>query len=497
MGDGTDTWRAYFQAAKCDIFEIIENGIRVAASDHPGEFRRRRGQMVEYMFSCRFCKCQGCEKCVNNSPVDDKETEKGVNMECRLEDGLEFEERSGKEADNADGASDEGNEMIKGQHGDEELDAGNKMDVNVDGTSDEGNEVNIGQDETNLSDAELDMFAKEIERNCLTDEVLEVKAVILDGHAKDYSIFESLKKLQSLDLSVSLLKETCIGKVVSPLRRHAAKEIRNLARALIQSWKQMVDARDHISKLESTGEEKTPDVSNDRQEDEADDPPASSNAPAFHQQFGYDEFPPVYEAAFLSGHPPMELSSILDDIDEQGNVTMSIEMSVTSGNKRKYAVQKQSLAELKPKSLGETDADANRSFQQKDKPVNFKLPSDPDSAGSATGKPARTHVSSICNKTKSCDKSEDSNSSKRPKVGVQNRAEPPNETADKVRFEAAKKKLLDGYVQAQKVRKRTVKMLDFQDLPKVRTDEKPESQRYWPKQKKYQNHLWKGGHVRR
>ena len=46
-------WRDYFQGVNCSIFEIIENAIIVAATDHPKEFKLQRGQIVEKLYSCQ------------------------------------------------------------------------------------------------------------------------------------------------------------------------------------------------------------------------------------------------------------------------------------------------------------------------------------------------------------------------------------------------------------------------------------------------------------
>ena len=46
-------WRDYFQGVNCSIFEIIENAIIVAATDHPNEFKLQRGQIVEKLYSCQ------------------------------------------------------------------------------------------------------------------------------------------------------------------------------------------------------------------------------------------------------------------------------------------------------------------------------------------------------------------------------------------------------------------------------------------------------------
>ncbi|KAL9677419.1 hypothetical protein QQ045_005648 [Rhodiola kirilowii] len=453
MGNDTDPWRSYFRDAGSDIFAIIENGIRVAASDQPEEFRQRRGRLVEFMFSCKFCVCNGCHKCEDTLPVPNSVIDIVKNEDCEYENGNDSEER-------------------------------NRKEVDVAGDTYEGNEKHMVQCETNIiSDEELEAFIDEVEQEHLVvAEVFRLKRIILDDQAKGYSIIsETLMKLQSLFLTVDILRETGIGKVVNPLRRHRVEEIRSLAGILTDNWKLIVDAWVHASRLESTVKEKK-ELKKDESEDG--DAPDSMNPPFSHENLG-SNFPPVYEAAFMEGNQDesMELSKILDDIDECGNIINSDEMVVMSGNKRKLTMQKPSIIELKQMSFSE--ACMNNSFEQMDKQVNIKMSRDPDSAESATAKPARAYIPRKSNKPKSCRVSDDDNLSKRPKVGEGNRMEPSNKNAEEMKFEALKKKLMISYEQVKKANKHTVQIIDLKDLPKVKIDEKQEDQRHWRKQFTY------------
>lgn len=81
-----DKWRDYFRSCcdSSDIFEIIEHAILVAACDCPKEFKLRRDQIAETLFSCKMIKCVGCEH-----------VELGVKSngdeECKIDGGFEFE----------------------------------------------------------------------------------------------------------------------------------------------------------------------------------------------------------------------------------------------------------------------------------------------------------------------------------------------------------------------------------------------------------------------
>lgn len=53
-GEGLDQWRSFFLTASSSIFEVIENGIMVAAKDCPEEFKLKRGNIAEKLYSCQF-----------------------------------------------------------------------------------------------------------------------------------------------------------------------------------------------------------------------------------------------------------------------------------------------------------------------------------------------------------------------------------------------------------------------------------------------------------
>jgi hypothetical protein len=54
-------WRNYFQGVNSSIFEIIDNAIIVAATDHPNEFRLQRVQIAEKLYSCQLTQFCGHE----------------------------------------------------------------------------------------------------------------------------------------------------------------------------------------------------------------------------------------------------------------------------------------------------------------------------------------------------------------------------------------------------------------------------------------------------
>lgn len=71
-----DNWRDYFRRGDSDIFGIIDHAIMVAAADWPKEFKSRRDQIAELLFSCRVSRCIGCDH-LEVSIAGDEEFEHG------------------------------------------------------------------------------------------------------------------------------------------------------------------------------------------------------------------------------------------------------------------------------------------------------------------------------------------------------------------------------------------------------------------------------------
>lgn len=85
-----DDWRNYFNEANSDIFEVINKAIMVAASDYPKEFKSRRAQIAELLFTCKMTRCNGCDTVELAVPVEqekDNNSEFDRGEECKFEDG--------------------------------------------------------------------------------------------------------------------------------------------------------------------------------------------------------------------------------------------------------------------------------------------------------------------------------------------------------------------------------------------------------------------------
>lgn len=55
-----DYWRKFFRSANGDILEVMEQAVVVAATDYPDEFRSRRAQLAEKLFTALLPRCFGC-----------------------------------------------------------------------------------------------------------------------------------------------------------------------------------------------------------------------------------------------------------------------------------------------------------------------------------------------------------------------------------------------------------------------------------------------------
>jgi hypothetical protein len=65
-------------------------------------------------------------------------------------------------------------------------------------------------------------------------EVLRIKEILRHKEDEPESVlFESLRRLELMGMSMNILESTAIGKAVNPLRKHGSKKVRDLAKILI------------------------------------------------------------------------------------------------------------------------------------------------------------------------------------------------------------------------------------------------------------------------
>ncbi|KAL3819681.1 hypothetical protein ACJIZ3_005586 [Penstemon smallii] len=182
-----DKWRKFFRNLNFDIFDIIENGIMVAASDFPIDFKVKRDRIAEMLFTC---------KTQLPLPI------------------------------NGDGVTENGG-------GDND----DKYKCGIEG----GESKNSKERKCNYEDAEALTSAIE-EASQISEEFLRIKKILDNSEEEsDATLLELLRKLQLMPMSVDTLKASNIGKSVNSLRKHGSKDIRNLVKTLIGHWKTMVD----------------------------------------------------------------------------------------------------------------------------------------------------------------------------------------------------------------------------------------------------------------
>ncbi|XP_074589160.1 putative mediator of RNA polymerase II transcription subunit 26b [Curcuma longa] len=428
-----DYWRKFFRSAGGDIFEVVEHAVMVAASDYPDEFRSRRDQLAEKLFTALLPRCFGC-------------------------------------GDAADG--EEGDGSVKRD------DVGKQS--NDDGPED------LNRIVSNYSYDEAEALTEEIEEaNEIVTEVLRMKEILVNYQDEsDNVLFESLRRLQLMELSVDVLMATAIGRAVSGVRKHNSKQIRHLARTLIDGWKLLAD--EWVSAT-SAIPDNSPDSINLPMEDEEGLP-----------------FPPLDEGALLATQTaPMQLSEFFDEMDEDGNFRNNDGFKGKRGNdhdrnmqikdpeqkqqppkqativKDKGETRRQAPAittELKEDSSRQEPPrrlsipEAKRAVKQQQSVIKqvretFTSQAKQEAAVSkqriSVSGPGRLSKLVTDSKLKQIE----DNSTLR--VAPQDKTKNSEDAQIQAKLEAAKRKLHEGYQQAQNAKKqRTIQVMELHDLPK-------------------------------
>ncbi|KMZ71989.1 hypothetical protein ZOSMA_170G00100 [Zostera marina] len=259
-------WRDFFGGDNKNIFDIIKNSILIAAADFPKEFESQRDQIAQTLFTCGTARCHNCNSL---------ELHLAKNEICEFRDG--------------DGGRIE--------------DGGKESKVNSSTTNDL-----IG----NCSYEDVEALTEEImEENQIVTEVYRIKEILINKNDEsDSMLYESLRRIQLMRLSVEIIEETEIEKAINSLRRHRSKEIQHLVQTVIMEWKEL--ASDWV-KVESFRQEPTPE---------------SKNLSCFDGDDDYGLLsPPLDEGAFFAtAHTTsMELSKFFDGMDNDGNLLVDDE----------------------------------------------------------------------------------------------------------------------------------------------------------------------------
>ncbi|KAL7194685.1 hypothetical protein ACSBR1_035007 [Camellia fascicularis] len=410
-----DDWRDYFRSSNSDIFDIIEHSIMVAASDCPQEFRLRRDRIAEILFSCKLSRCVSCDR-VDLAVSRDYDDEEG----CKTgsdRDGCEFETGASKESK-------------VNTYGDDHI------------------EINM-KHVSNYSYGEAEALTNEIEyESQIVGEVLRIKGILDNSHDEaDSVLFDSLRRLQLMALSVDTMKATEIGKSVNALRKHASNQIRQLARTLIGVWKEMVDEWVKATSTVAV-EEGTPESVNPSVIDEEEGLPS----------------PPMDDVGFLSA--PIELSQFFDGIDDDGNFRNSGEFNKKYEYGRKPSLENQNVPKRKQQVPHESYVTAkDRKGEEMKKQTAVVKPHKPSNTESGSGRPTKVTLErKVNNETKFQQKSDKVTIQKKPLSAQQDKLKCLDEAA---RLEVTKRKLHERYQQAENAkRQRTIQVMELHDLPK-------------------------------
>ncbi|KAF4402578.1 probable mediator of RNA polymerase II transcription subunit 26b [Cannabis sativa] len=421
-------WRNYFRTANSDIFDIIDHAIMVAASDCPKEFRLRRDRIAERLFSCRLTRCSGC-------------------------DHVELAVPGGDEGDD----SDDGGFKSDFDRNGGEFEAGASKESKVNSTRDDQAEMNRNQ-VSNFSYGDAEALTDEIEEESqIVEEVFRIKEILQNCKEESESVlYDSLRKLQLMCLTVDTLKATEIGKAVNGLRKHTSKDICLLARTLIDVWKGMVDewvsaaaAITNQNCTEGTPDSVNPSVVDDEEEE---------GLPS----------PPLDVGFFFAAQPSaMELSGFFDGMDDDGNPRTSGEFNKDRENGRKSSMENKNVPKRKQKFPSELNVlRVENKNQQMKKQEMVTKPTRPLNTESGPGRPPN-----ICNEHKD---SNDLKFQKRTDKPTLQKRPPVIAPQDKfkssdedVKLEATKRKLQERYQQAENAkRQRTIQVMELHDLPK-------------------------------
>lgn len=522
MADGLDRWREFFRGAGAGagIWDVIENAILVAAADAPQELLRRRDRIAESLFNVLRAplSCHGCSaSAVTPPPSTPVEEDKGSvrrvpEKESKVDSSsLGAPGRGLGNDEDSDSDSDSNDERLRRA-------AASNYGHNYDDDDEEEEQQEVEEEEDHEAE-ELEALTNEIdEESQVVGEVLRIKDLLL--HKEDHSdatLFESLRRLQLMQLSVSTLKATEIGRAVNGLRKHNSLQIRHLVRTLIEGWKVLVD--EWASTTNAALADNSPGSSNPSVVDDDDEEGLPS--------------PPLDEGAFFATQTTaIQLLEFFDEMDEDGNLRHNNNVSL--GNKRERncgrpannsAVRKQEpprpslgaveKVQLRRQELTRQEPSMRQANPQKPQSSNLQVKphgmlnkqSKPLSSESGPGRPLRaaprqkpssevkprqTQQHIAVERKPATSHVDKSRLPAQPSAGVKLELAKPkiyDGLESNMRLEAAKRKLQERYQEHENAKKqRTIQVMELGDIPK------PKHQNRQPMMKS-RNHIrsWANG----
>lgn len=432
-----EKWRRFFEGAEADICSVIEYAILVAASDYPNEFKRRRDKIAERLYTSRLLRCCECDAAV---PQPDDHIDDGENED---DDGINKGSNNTKVTSSSDDADDADRNRV-----------------------------------SNYSYDEAEALTEEIEEESeILREVFRIKDILANLDESDSLLIESLRRLELMQLSVEILKATDIGRKVNRLRKHKSKTICSMAKKLVSSWKELADEW-----MKTAGNVAVAAIAGTS---------TDSVSPATADDENGLPSPPLEDVAFLATQTTsIEISQFFDGMDDDGNprIPDTIENYGHEKGEKQHSVQY--LPKRKqPENQNYLKRDASHCSKPEtvtDRAKNGELrrdaqiQSDTDRHGNlmrganyivASSGPGRPPIVSQERKSYEENMQQKPESNKQQikpsPLPAQHKSSSPEDKSVKVKLEAAKRRLQEGYQQVEKAKKqRTVQVMDFQDLPK-------------------------------
>lgn len=431
-----DKWREYFRSCcnSSDIFEIIEHAILVAACDCPKEFKLRRDQIAETLFSCKMIKCVGCDHV-------ELGVKSGGDDEFKIDGGFEFEGGRSKES-KVDSCRDDHDDGVDDDH---------QMNDQM------GSHFSYGD-----AEALTDEIEKEAQ---IHGEVLRIKEILENSEDEPISsLLDSLRRLELMALSVETLKATEIGKTVNVLRKHGSKDIRQLARTLIEGWKVLVDEWVNATARATATVAGAP---------EGATPESLNPSSVVDEDHGLPS-PPLDDLAFFATQPTtMELSGFFDGLEDEENPGHYTELNENKETGRKQAENNRIVKQrprLPVESITPPKDKKNDQIRKLDAslskqvaPLKPKIPI----ADTRAVRPAKLSVDQRVHTETKLQQKPEKVAIQRPPVTQQNKPRCSDEASVQVKLEATKRKLQERYQQAENAkRQRTIQVMELHDLPK-------------------------------
>ncbi|KAH7415290.1 hypothetical protein KP509_14G036300 [Ceratopteris richardii] len=393
-----EQWRVYFESSGVDFWTVCERALTLAYIDNPIDFPARRDKLAQKLFAP--------EKF--DRDVSDEEAPLIIGI------------RGGQTA-------------CKPQK--------------VNGNRDDGNPTTNSPSNDTYDEAEA-LTEEMEEESLLKRDVFEIKDMLLDSYKSEHEVFNSLKRLEYMQLSFDILKETEIGKTVNGLRKHSSGRIRALVKKLISEWKETAD---HWYRS-------VEDVTAAAKAEEG------SYSPPVDQEDGLPS-PPMDEGALLAGRTvSIEMSQLFDFMED--------DTSAGSGNPQKYSDASGSTPPNRTNGCAESLQSSKHRDQEnlvirehalKKKEKNSILSSNGHSKKNRDDHKSNEHD----NRRFSTEKLEvKRNEGSRSTVNHKAQTSHGSPELDR-RLLAAKRKLQENYQQAEIAkRQRTIQVMELQELPK-------------------------------